>query len=37
MLALASIYKTIGKTKQCNQQCQAVLNIDPKNDDASLV
>lgn len=37
MLALASIYMTMNKTQLCNQQCQAVFNVDPKNNDASLV
>uniref|UniRef100_A0A914NX93 Tetratricopeptide repeat protein 21A/21B fourth ARM domain-containing protein n=1 Tax=Panagrolaimus davidi TaxID=227884 RepID=A0A914NX93_9BILA len=37
MLALAHLYYTMGKIQQCNQQCQAILNIDRNNNEATLV
>uniref|UniRef100_A0A914CEE5 Tetratricopeptide repeat protein 21B n=1 Tax=Acrobeloides nanus TaxID=290746 RepID=A0A914CEE5_9BILA len=37
MLALASIYMSMGKLQQCNQQCQTILSLDRNNNEATLM
>ncbi|KAI6188453.1 Tetratricopeptide repeat protein 21B [Aphelenchoides besseyi] len=37
MIRLAHIYMTMGKLQQCNQQCQAIINLDKNNNEATLM